>query len=79
MATASATAISFKFLSAGSEFGKILTPVMQCRLCTGQFEFAGNIMPLWQAYTPAPHMQTFTYQGDDAILRCRWAAEPFTA
>ena len=26
---------------------------------SGQFEFGGNIMPLWQAYTPAPHEQTF--------------------
>jgi hypothetical protein len=24
---------------------------------SGQFEFSGNIMPLWQAYTPAPHVQ----------------------
>ena len=23
---------------------------------SGQFEFGGNIMPLWQAYTPAPHI-----------------------
>ena len=27
---------------------------------SGQFEFGGNIMPLWQAYTPAPHEQTYT-------------------
>jgi hypothetical protein len=37
----------FKFLSAGFELG-------------GQFQLAGNMMPLWQAYTPAPHLQTET-------------------
>jgi hypothetical protein len=24
---------------------------------SGQFQLAGNIMPLWQAYTPGPHTQ----------------------
>ena len=45
----------FKFLSGGFELGKVLSPVVHAGMFSGQFEFAGNIMPLWQAYTPAPH------------------------
>jgi hypothetical protein len=50
----------YKFLSAGFEAGKVMTPVLHAGLVTGQLEFAGNIMPLWQAYTPAPHLATFS-------------------
>jgi lipid A 3-O-deacylase len=53
----------FTFLWAGFEVGKTLTPVLKAGILSGQFQLAGNIMPLWQAYTPAPHLQTFTYQG----------------
>lgn len=52
---------SFEFFWAGFQLGKPLTPVIHMRVFSGQFEFAGNIMPLWQAYTPAPHEQEFTY------------------
>jgi lipid A 3-O-deacylase len=50
----------YKFLSAGFELGKVLTPVVHAGILSGQFQFAGNIMPLWQAYTPAPHVETET-------------------
>ena len=46
---------SYKFLSAGFELGKNISPVIHAGVFSGQFEYAGNIMPLWQAYTPAPH------------------------
>jgi hypothetical protein len=46
---------SYKFLWAGFQLGKLITPVLHAGLLSGQFELAGNIMPLWQAYTPAPH------------------------
>ena len=52
----------YKFFWAGAEFGKILTPVIPAGFATGQFQFAGNIMPLWQAYTPAPHTALYTCQ-----------------
>ena len=45
----------FKFLSAGFQLAKPLSPVAHAGIFSGQFEFGGNIMPLWQAYTPAPH------------------------
>ena len=50
----------FKFLSGGFQLGKPLSPVVHAGIFTGQFEFGGNIMPLWQAYTPAPHEQVTT-------------------
>ena len=50
----------FKFLSGGVQLGKPLSPVVHAGLFTGQFELGGNIMPLWQAYTPAPHEQVAT-------------------
>jgi len=53
---------NFKFFWAGAEFGKILTPVIHAKFATGQFQIAGNIMPLWQAYTPPPHLQTYICQ-----------------
>jgi hypothetical protein len=50
----------FKFLWAGFQLAKPLTPVLHAGVFSGQFEFGGNIMPLWQAYTPAPHTATYT-------------------
>jgi lipid A 3-O-deacylase len=54
---------NFKFFSVGFQVGKPLTPVLHAGFLSGQFELGGNIMPLWQAYTPAPHQQTFTFRG----------------
>jgi len=53
----------YKFLWAGVQLAKPLSPVVRAGIFSGQFEFGGNIMPLWQAYTPAPHMQTYTCKG----------------
>jgi len=50
----------YKFFSAGFQLGKPLTPVVHAGVLSGQFELGANIMPLWQAYTPAPHEQTLT-------------------
>jgi hypothetical protein len=49
----------YRFLSAGFQMAKPLTPVLHAGILTGQFEFGGNIMPLWQVYTPAPHTATY--------------------
>jgi hypothetical protein len=54
---------NFSFLSAGFQAGKVLTPVIPAGVFSGQFEFAANIMPLWLAFTPAAHQQTFLYPG----------------
>ena len=59
---------NFGFLSAGIQGGKALTPVLHAGILSGQFEFGANIMPLWQAYTPAPHEQTFLYSGGGSFV-----------
>lgn len=53
----------FKFFFAGAQLGKPLSPVVHAGILSGQFEFSGNIIPFWQAYTPAPHLQEFDYEG----------------
>jgi lipid A 3-O-deacylase len=60
----------YRFLSAGVEAGKILTPVVGKGFFAGQFEFAGNIMPLWQAYTPAPHDQLYNCIDSGVVTPC---------
>lgn len=50
---------AYKFFFAGAQIGKPVTLVLKAGLLSGQFELAGNILPLWQAYTPAPHEQVF--------------------
>jgi hypothetical protein len=51
----------YRFFWAGIQGGKALTPVLHAGIFSGQFEFGANIIPLLQAYTPAPHQQTFSY------------------
>jgi lipid A 3-O-deacylase len=53
----------FQFLWGGVQLGKVLTPVIHAGILSGQFEYGGNFMPLWLAFTPAAHTQTFVYQG----------------
>lgn len=53
----------FEFLWGGVEAGKVLTPVIHAGVLSGQFEYGANFTPLWLSFTPAPHTQTFTYQG----------------
>lgn len=53
----------YRFFSVGFQIGKPLTPVLHAGKLSGQFELGGNIQPFWQAYTPAPHMQTYVYKG----------------
>ncbi|RXS95414.1 acyloxyacyl hydrolase [Silvibacterium dinghuense] len=47
----------FKFLSGGVRLGKVITDPHLGSIFRGQFEYAGEIMPYWQAFTPAPHTQ----------------------
>jgi len=50
----------FRFFWAGFELGKVISPVVHVGPLSGQFQFAGNIQPLWQSYTPPPHEQNYT-------------------
>jgi hypothetical protein len=55
----------FKFLSLGFQGAKQLTPVLRAGIFSGQFEYGANIMPLWQAYTPAPHVEQYICAGSE--------------
>ena len=45
----------YRFLIGGLEVTKPITPVVHAGPLSGQFEFGGSIIPLWQAFTPAPY------------------------
>lgn len=48
----------FTFTAAGFHLGKVITGEHLRGWMRGQFEFAGDLMPYWQAFTPAPHAET---------------------
>jgi len=50
----------FYFFRAGFQLSKIISRPLHTWPFPGQFEFGGNIMPLWQAYTPGPHEESRT-------------------
>ena len=51
------------FFAFGGQAGKILTPPLHAGILSGQFEYGVNVMPFWQAYTPAPHNVTTVIDG----------------
>ncbi len=42
----------FKFLMVGAHLGKVLTPELGHSMFKGDFEYAGELFPFWQSYTP---------------------------
>jgi hypothetical protein len=58
---------AYHFLMGGFQLGKPLTPVLHAGVLSGQFELGGNIMPLWQAFTPAPHTATYICSGQPCL------------
>ncbi|HTV13710.1 MAG TPA: acyloxyacyl hydrolase [Acidobacteriaceae bacterium] len=54
----------YTLLSAGVRLGKVITDEHLGGIFRGQFEYAGELMPYWQAFTPAPHDQLVTYTID---------------
>jgi len=47
---------SFTFANAGVRLGKVLTNQHLPGLLRGQFEYAGELTPYWQSFTPAPNV-----------------------
>jgi lipid A 3-O-deacylase len=48
----------FHFFAVGFQAGRMMTPVIHAGPFTGRFELGANVMPLFQAYTPAAHDET---------------------
>jgi lipid A 3-O-deacylase len=71
---------SFHFFTVGAHVGKVLTPPRLPGLLRGQFEYAGEVMPLWQAYTPAPHLQevTFVFDGQTGTTLLPYGGGTYT-
>lgn len=59
---------SYSFFWAGFHAGKVLTRPAGPGILKGQFELAGEIMPLWQAYTPAAQLTDVTYTTPDGVV-----------
>jgi hypothetical protein len=59
----------YKFLSAGLQAGKVLTPPLGNGFLRGQFELAAELIPLWQAYTPK-YLRANCYQQPGGPLTC---------
>ncbi|MGB6131953.1 MAG: acyloxyacyl hydrolase [Acidobacteriaceae bacterium] len=51
----------YKLFSAGMRLGKVITGEHLPGVLRGQFEYAGEIMPYWEALTPPAHEQLITY------------------
>jgi hypothetical protein len=64
----------FTFTSAGVRLGKVITDQHLRGILRGQFEYAGEIMPYWQSFTPAPHLAytKYIFQGQTG-----YAVEPY--
>lgn len=47
----------YKFIWTGVQAGRTMTPVLKAGLFSGSFELDGEVIPFFQAYTPAPHTE----------------------
>lgn len=47
----------FEFTAAGVRLGKVITDQHLPGILRGQFEYAGELMPYWQAFTPPPQVE----------------------
>jgi hypothetical protein len=61
---------TFTFTSAGVRLGKVITDQHLPGILRGQFEYAGELMPYWEAFTPAPHVAEtkYEYQGQTGYV-----------
>jgi hypothetical protein len=51
----------FKFLMAGVRLGKVLSTNHGSGMLRGNFEYGGELFPLWQSYTPTMQRQNCVY------------------
>jgi lipid A 3-O-deacylase len=71
---------SFHFFTVGAHAGKVLSRPFLPGVLRGQFEYAAELMPLWQAYTPAPHLQEvkFVFGGQTGTALLPYGGGTFT-
>lgn len=66
----------YHFFAAGFQAGRLMTPMIHAGRLTGRFELGANVMPLFQAYTPAAHDQTV--ETGDGVITQRVGGGTFT-
>jgi lipid A 3-O-deacylase len=59
----------FRFFAVGFQAGRMMSPMIHAGPLTGRFELGANVMPLFQAYTPAAHDETVTSADGTFIQR----------
>ena len=65
----------FKFLMAGIHAGKVLTRNVGPGILHGNFEYAVELFPFWQSYTPTFQRQSCTTAPGSPIITC---SPPYT-
>jgi hypothetical protein len=50
----------YHMLMVGFQAGRVISPMVHAGVLSGRFELGANVMPLFQAYTPAAHAVTVT-------------------
>jgi hypothetical protein len=68
----------FKFFMAGIRAGKVLTATAGPGLLRGNFEYGGEIFPLWQSYTPTMQRQNCIYIQNPLLGTETSCSAPFT-
>ncbi len=71
---------SFSFANAGVHLGKVLTGPHLSGVFRGQFEYAADLIPYWQSFTPAPGLQQtpVTFNGQNGSLLLPYNGGTFT-
>ncbi|MGB7191526.1 MAG: acyloxyacyl hydrolase [Acidobacteriaceae bacterium] len=71
---------SFTFASAGVRLGKVITDQHLPGILRGQFEYAGELMPYWGAFTPPPHvaLTEYEYEGQTGYILAPYGGGTYT-
>ena len=68
----------FKFFMAGVRLGKVLTSNVGPGFLRGNFEYGGELFPLWQSYTPTMQRQNCIYIQNTFSGTTTSCSAPFT-
>jgi hypothetical protein len=60
----------FKFLMVGAHLGRVLTPQIGKGRLRGQFEYAVEVIPFWQSYTPVFQRESCTQPANTNVIQC---------
>lgn len=71
---------NFTFTSAGVRLGKVITDQHLPGILRGQFEYAGELMPYWEAFTPPPHvaLTKYEYEGQTGYILAPYGGGTYT-